>query len=142
VGKNIIDYKCINYNPLCFYLNFQGNVISEGSYNNLKASSFDFAKFLVNSKRDDIENKIEINNKNSIISSKQENQISDAQALNPENSALQTYEYNSKNTFISYIIAGGSTLNICFCIFMCILTQILITIGDFWLSFWYYLYGY
>ncbi|CAI6363936.1 unnamed protein product [Macrosiphum euphorbiae] len=132
-----------------------GNIVSEGSYQDLKASSFDVAKLFGSSEDTNIENENETTNikinsaksclvsslhhgsNKSIISSKFENQISNDKASKPNSiSHPQSYEYNSKNKFISYILASGSTTNICFCIFMCILTQVLITSGDIWLSFW------
>ncbi|XP_022172980.1 multidrug resistance-associated protein 4-like [Myzus persicae] len=131
-----------------------GNIVSEGSYQDLKSCNFDFANLLGSSNDNNIENEIETNSKNSnrgdtylvsslhgssnsIISSKYKNQISNDPAPRPNKiSALQSYEYNSKNTFFSYILAGGSAINIGFCIFMCIITQVLIISGDYWLSFW------
>ncbi|XP_060872043.1 LOW QUALITY PROTEIN: ATP-binding cassette sub-family C member 4-like [Metopolophium dirhodum] len=131
-----------------------GKIVTEGSYNNLKAFSFEFANLLGYSEGSNIENEIETNNmhnnsadsrlvsslngsNNSIISSNYENQINDVQSSKPNKiSSLQSYEYNSKNIFISYIKSGGSTPNILFCIFMCIFTQVLTTSGDFWLSIW------
>eukprot|EP00102_Acyrthosiphon_pisum_P020913 XP_016658123.1 PREDICTED: multidrug resistance-associated protein 4 isoform X2 [Acyrthosiphon pisum] len=127
-----------------------GKIVTEGSYNNLKASSFEFANLLGSSKVTDIENEIDTNNKknnkadsrlisslhgsnNSIISSKYKNQINDVQSSKPNKiSSIQS----SKNIFRSYILAGGSTPNILFCIFMYIFTQVLTTSGDFWLSIW------
>ncbi|XP_060872047.1 probable multidrug resistance-associated protein lethal(2)03659 isoform X2 [Metopolophium dirhodum] len=131
-----------------------GKIITEGSYKNLKDSSFDIENLLGSPEGRNIENEIETNNmknksadsrlvsslhgsNNSIISSKYENQISDDQSPKPNKiSSLQSYEYNSKNIFISYITSGGSRLNILLSIIMCIFTQVLTTSGDFWLSIW------
>ncbi|CAI6360542.1 unnamed protein product [Macrosiphum euphorbiae] len=131
-----------------------GKIITEGSYKNLKDSSFDFGNLLGSSEGTNIESAIETNNmnnssadsrlfsslhgsNNSIVSYKYENQISDDQVSKPNKiSSLQSYEYNSKNIFISYITSGGSTLNILLSIIMCIFTQVLTTSGDFWLSIW------
>lgn len=156
IPGNIIQYTIYFVN---FY--FQGKIATEGSYQNLKVSSFDFAKLLRPSERTDIENEIETNNtktdsvnerlisplhggsNKSITSYKYENQLSDDHVPKPNKKlALQSYEFNAKNSFISYIMVGGSSLNILFCFFMCIFTQVLTTSGDFWLSLWYYLYDY
>jgi len=152
---NIKLYQPQNY---VFYFYLQGKIVTEGSYNNLKASSFEFANLLGSSESTNTENEIETNNmnnnsadsrlvsslhrsNNSIISSNNENQINDVESSKPNKiSSLQSYEYNSKNIFISYIKSGGSTPNILFCIFMCIFTQVLTTSGDYWLSIWYYLF--
>ncbi|KAL4089661.1 hypothetical protein QTP88_024660 [Uroleucon formosanum] len=135
-----------------------GKIVTEGSYNNLKTSSFDFANLHGSSEITHIENEIETNNinnsntdsrlisslhgsNNSIISSKYENQINDVQSSKP-NKILSIQ--SSKNTLISYILAGGSTPNILFCIIMFISTQVLTTVSDIWLSIWvnHEVYGY
>ncbi|KAL5233619.1 hypothetical protein ACI65C_001029 [Semiaphis heraclei] len=129
-----------------------GNIVTEGSYQDLKASNFDFVKLLRSSVGKNIENEIETNStnsnsgdthlisslngsNNSIVSSKHKNQITGDQDSKPNKiSALQSDE--SKNVFLSYILSGGDKLNILFCIFTFISTQVLATSGDFWLSIW------
>jgi len=143
-----------------YIIYFQGNIVTIGSYQDLKASSFDFKKLLGSSESTYIENEFETNNisndgvdsnlvsslhesNNNVTSSKYINQISDDQTSKiNEKSLLQSNEYNCKNAFITYIMAGGNTLSILFCLFMCTCTQVLTTSGDLWLSFWYYFYKY
>lgn len=43
----------------------------------------------------------------------------------------------SRGVYIAYISAGGSFVKISCLIFVCLLTQILGTGGDYWISYWY-----
>ncbi|CAI6363623.1 unnamed protein product [Macrosiphum euphorbiae] len=167
VGKHLFEKCIIDYlkEKTCILITHQaqylsdvdqivlmenGKIVTEGSYNNLKASSFEFANLLGSSEVTNIENEIETNNininnadsrlvsslhgsNNSIISSKYENQINDVQS--PKNNKISSLQ-SSKNIFRSYILAGGSTPNILFCIFMFLFTQVLTTSGDVWLRIW------
>ncbi|XP_060872041.1 ATP-binding cassette subfamily C member 4-like isoform X2 [Metopolophium dirhodum] len=164
--KCILDYlkakTCILITHQAQYLSYvdqivlmdNGKIVTEGSYKTLKASSFDFTNLLGSLESANIENEIETNNmnnnsadlrlvsslrgsNNSIISSNYENHISDDKALKPNQiSPPKSYEYNFKNIIISYILAGGSPIDILLSICMCIFTQVLTTSGDFWLSIW------
>ncbi|XP_050060622.1 probable multidrug resistance-associated protein lethal(2)03659 isoform X2 [Aphis gossypii] len=172
VGKHLFEKCILDYLKLntCILITHQvhylsevdqivlmdnGNIVTVGSYQDLKASSFDFTKLLGSSEGTNIENEFENSNNiknvgvdsnlvstmhgsnNNVISSKYKNQISDnhTSKLN-DKSLLQSNKYNCKNTFIEYIMASGNTLSILFCLFMCICTQLLTTSGDLWLSFW------
>ncbi|XP_060872288.1 probable multidrug resistance-associated protein lethal(2)03659 isoform X2 [Metopolophium dirhodum] len=126
-----------------------GHIVTEGSYEAIKACNFDFAKLLGFSE----EIKIETSNKTncnddalvsslrgsnkSISSYKCESQQSEALTPKPkEILAHPTQKYDSMKVFIAYITAGGSTSNILFCFLMCIITQVLTSSADLWLSFW------
>ncbi|KAF0749577.1 putative multidrug resistance-associated protein lethal(2)03659, partial [Aphis craccivora] len=160
VGKHLFEKCILDYLKLntCILITHQvqhlsevdqivlmdnGNIITVGSYQDLKASSFDFTKLLGSSEGTNIENEFENNNNikndgvdsnlvstlhgsnnNNVTSSKYTNQISDdhISKLN-DKSLLQCNEYNCRNAFIAYIMAGGNTLSILFCLFMCICTQ-------------------
>lgn len=49
----------------------------------------------------------------------------------------QYSEKVSRNVYLSYILAGGNACQILFLILVCILTEILGTGGDWWISYWY-----
>lgn len=42
------------------------------------------------------------------------------------------------SVYSSYISAGGNIFKISFLVFVCLLTQVLATSGDYWITFWYY----
>ncbi|XP_022172982.1 multidrug resistance-associated protein 4-like isoform X2 [Myzus persicae] len=131
-----------------------GNIVSEGSYQDLKSCNFDFANLLGSSNDNNIENGTETttikNNSaqslvvspllgpnNRIITSKYENQNGDGKLSKPKKiSEIQSYKCNFKSIFTSYVMAGGRIHNILLGIFFCIFTQVLTTSGDFWLSIW------
>ncbi|XP_026807743.1 multidrug resistance-associated protein 4-like [Rhopalosiphum maidis] len=126
-----------------------GNIIIEGSYQDIQASIFDFAKVLGPLKGTTIENESETNSINNdgaesrLVSSQSGSNesilSSNFKVLTQkpnEKSEYQSYKYESKNVLISYITACESTYNIFWGFFMCIVILALIVGGDFWLSFW------
>ncbi|CAH1736107.1 unnamed protein product [Aphis gossypii] len=120
-----------------------GKIIIKGSYQDIQASVFDFAKILGPLKRTTIENEIEINNMNnddvelSLDSSQTGSNEIKASIQKPDKKLENEFDkYKSKNVVISYISSSESTYNVVFGFFMCILILGLTVGGEFWLSFW------
>lgn len=129
--------------------------MGEGSYQELQTSGFDFAK-LIGSSEDitivsdisDCKKHSENFDTSSILSPQSsEESISlfvDETKLNgiltkpKEETECHSYGCVKKSDYISYFFAGGSTCKVLFCLLLYILTQVLITGGDYWISFWYF----
>lgn len=73
----------------------------------------------------------------SIESSTSEMQFNEAQAVPFEEAETRTSGNVSRSVYESYYSAGGSTFKLIFFIFICVITQILASGGDFWITYWY-----
>lgn len=140
---------------LTYLMVFQGNVLTEGSYQELQKSNFDFTKMLgspavattITSYNENIsKNKSDNNHRivydrqtsiQSIASSIEDIQLSESQEQPAEASETRTSGSVSKNVYSSYFLAGGSVCKIFFFFIICIFTQVLASGGDFWMTYWY-----
>lgn len=123
---------------------FQGNILIEGSYQDLQKSNLDFTKMLVSP--GNISKNTSANNHDiaysrqtsiqSIASSIEDIQFSELQEQPAEESETRTSGSVSKNVYSSYFLAGGSSCKIFFFFILCILTQVLASGGDFWMTYW------
>jgi len=134
---------------------FQGNVLAEGSYQELQKSDLDFTKMLGSPA---VETKIESYNENiskntsannhriiysrqqsiqSIASSIEDSQFSEFQEQPAETSETRSSGSVSKNVYSSYFLADGSVCKVVFFFIICIFTQVLASGGDFWMTYWY-----
>lgn len=131
---------------------FQGSILAKGSYQQLQASDFDFKKLLLFSedttfdcKNEQIENKKNV--KTSSILSTYGSNDSIKSLINKFNldetlkqpiqdTEIRSFGHVSKNVYMAYVSAGGSTCKIGLLLFVYFLCQILITGGDYWISFW------
>jgi len=133
---------------------FQGNILIEGSYQDLQKSNLDFTKMLGSpalvstaSFNENISKNTSANNHEiaysrqtsiqSITSSIEDVQFSESQEKPAEESETRTSGSVSKNVYSSYFLAGGSSCKIFFFFIICILTQVLASGGDFWMTYWY-----
>lgn len=125
------------------------------SYQELKASGFDFAKLIGSSEDVTTVSDIDDSNKHCknidtpiIISPRASNEsiysyVGDTKfngVLAEPKEVIEFHSYGNvkKSDYISYFYAGGSTFKIYFCLFLCIITQVMITGGDYWICFWYF----
>lgn len=134
---------------------FQGNVLTEGSYQELQKSNLDFTKMLGSPAVETTSSSLNENtSKNSsgnndrtaysrqtsiqsIASSIEDIQISESQEQPADTSETRTSGSVSKKVYSSYYLAGGSCFKILFFFGICILTQVLASGGDFWMTYWY-----
>jgi len=72
----------------------------------------------------------------SISLSIDENKINETQVAPIEVAEIRSTGIVSRSIYSSYISAGGNTFKISFLLFICILTQVLSTGGDYWISYW------
>lgn len=130
----------------------QAHILAEGSYQELQSSDFDFAKLLESSKKttDESDNGSSNNNESAVhvdvfLGSPQQSdspsiddsKINGVAETKPVEVAETSSSGNvSHEVYFSYISAGGSVIQISCLIFICILTQILGTGGDYWISYW------
>ncbi|KAL5236138.1 hypothetical protein ACI65C_003548 [Semiaphis heraclei] len=122
----------------------KGNILIEGSYQDLQKSNLDFTKMLVSP--GNISKNTSANNHDiaysrqtsiqSIASSIEDIQFSELQEQPAEESETRTSGSVSKNVYSSYFLAGGSSCKIFFFFILCILTQVLASGGDFWMTYW------
>ncbi|XP_060850029.1 probable multidrug resistance-associated protein lethal(2)03659 isoform X2 [Rhopalosiphum padi] len=131
----------------------KGNVLTEGSYDELQKSNLDFIKMLgspvgttIESYNENIKNNISSNNRrigysrqvsiNSVASSIEDTQFNEFQEQPVEISENRTSGSVSKSVYSSYLFAGGSDCKILFFFIICIFTQVLASGGDFWMTYW------
>lgn len=74
----------------------------------------------------------------SISSCVDENKLNGILTKPKEETECHSYGHVKKSDYISYFFAGGSTCKVLFCLLLYILTQVLITGGDYWICFWYF----
>lgn len=72
----------------------------------------------------------------SIESSTSERQFYETQVEPVEVMETRTSGNVSHSVYASYYSAGGNTFKLIFFIFMCIITQIFASVGDFWMTYW------
>ncbi|XP_050432547.1 probable multidrug resistance-associated protein lethal(2)03659 isoform X2 [Adelges cooleyi] len=130
-----------------------GNVLTEGSYQELQASGLDFTKLLGTSEeikvvsdsedneKSSINNVLNVNTKlsrqisvQSVASSIEESKINGAQPIEVDES--RSSGNISLEVYSSYFSAGGNCYKIGFFLFMCVLTQVLASGGDYWITYW------
>lgn len=134
---------------------FQGNVLAEGSYQDLQNSDFDFTKILgspavetttpsynenIPKNTSPISQRVAYSRQTSIqsmASSVGDIQFNEYQEQPAEVAETRTSGSVSKNVYSSYFLAGGSVFKIFFFFTICILTQVLASGGDFWMTYWY-----
>lgn len=132
----------------------KGNVLTEGSYQELQKSNLDFTKMLGSPAVETTSSSLNENtSKNSsgnndrtaysrqtsiqsIASSIEDIQISESQEQPADTSETRTSGSVSKKVYSSYYLAGGSCFKILFFFGICILTQVLASGGDFWMTYW------
>lgn len=129
----------------------QGNVLAEGSYQELLYTGLDFVKLLgpseesenepedethktdVTADRDDLESFSVIALPDSVHG--EANGEPPAEPV--EIAEARTTGKVSRNVHFSYVLAGGNVFKISLLISICIFTQVLCTGCDFWISYWY-----
>lgn len=124
--------------------------MAKGSFQELQTSGFDFAKLLGSFNEATNESGIDVINtnvenvetssfKNSLMSlnSIDKLEFSETQGQPFQETESRSYGRVSKSVYTSYISATENTFQVIFLVFMYIFTQILITGGDYWISFWY-----
>jgi len=73
----------------------------------------------------------------SVASSIEETQFNEVQEQPVETSENRTSGSVSKSVYSSYFFAGGNSCKIFLFFTICILTQVLVSSGDLWLTYWY-----
>lgn len=128
--------------------------MAEGSYQELQVSDFDFAKLLRTQEDSQVESTVQSDSvsskcraKGSIMSIRNSNQIispsvDESKAnliLNQTNEKRESgsSRYVSKSVSMSYFSAGGSTSKLFFFFLTYIVTQVLTSGSDYWISVWY-----
>ncbi|XP_050545467.1 probable multidrug resistance-associated protein lethal(2)03659 isoform X2 [Daktulosphaira vitifoliae] len=173
VGKHLFD-KCIKgflKEKTCVLITHQlqylnsvdqiilmqnGNVLREGSYNDLLNSGLDFtnllhasetsveAEVLTDCKSDSTSRSKNRQNSNlsrqmsvqSVASSVDDSKNKKEEAQPIEVDETRSYGNVSLDIYSSYFSAGGSCLKVTFLLSMCVLTQILASGGDYWITYW------
>lgn len=149
----------IKYDNIVYRWNAQGVVLTEGSYQDLRESDLDFTKLLGSSAGTVVESENESNNAatagktnarppvppferqiscQSALSSVDEYKFNSVQEKPVVEAETRTYGSVSSNVYMTYFSAGGSAVKIFVFVFMCILTQVLASGGDFWMTYWYF----
>lgn len=132
----------------------KGNVLTEGSYQELQKSNLDFTRMLgspatettIASCNENI-SKNTSNNNHRIVYSRQVSiqstassigdiQFSESQEQPVEESETRASGNIPKSVYSSYFLAGGSGYKIFFFFVVCIFTQALASGGDFWMTYW------
>lgn len=72
----------------------------------------------------------------SVISSTSQNNYNEKTVEPTGIKEPRTYGNVSYSIYLSYLLAGGKKYKILFFTFICILTQILSSVGDFWITYW------
>jgi len=130
----------------------QGNILIEGSYQELQASGIDFTKPLGpsketkpecdiegygNKKRNSLGHDLSVcGSSESIQSIVDGNKANGAVAEPNEEAEYHSFGHVTRSVYVSYMSASGSTRKILFCLFMFVVTQVLVTGGDYWICFW------
>lgn len=134
-------------------------MVTEGSYHELQTSGLDFTKLFKPSTEKavlpDNECKMDKSCKNNISRSisynRQESMLSVASSIDEtkfNDTITEPVEiaetrssgcsFNSSfNVYFSYILAGGHVCKVICLIFVCCLTQVLASGGDYWITYWY-----
>lgn len=76
----------------------------------------------------------------SVDSSIIEMQFNEVQVEPVEVAETRTSGNVSRSVYASYYSSGGSTFKLIFFIFICVITQIFSSGGDFWITYWYKLF--
>lgn len=136
---------------------FKATVIAEGSYNKIQSLELDFTKMLgssteiaftanneyntINTSSNNLCSRIALNRQvsvHSITSSVEEVQFNELQENPAEIEETRYSGCVSRSVFKSYFSAGGTRCQIFFFFFIFFFTQVLATVGDFWMAYWYY----
>lgn len=126
-------------------------MLTEGTYKELQSSNFDFIKLLKSSVEKLVvyDNELNIRNEsnndvdsNSIfdrrLSVMSFESIDDNKVIANQIEPIETHSSGkiAHSVYSSYFSAGGKSCKILFYIFICVLTQILISVSDLWISYW------
>lgn len=135
---------------ILYLFSFQGSIVAKGSFQELQASNLEFAKSFespndtgINEPENDTNKSINLvsnslGSNKSISSSHNDVRIKGVPAVKSKNpNKSRSSSSVSINVFLSYLSAGGSVLKVFFVLLCFILTQVLTTGGDYWISFWY-----
>lgn len=101
------------------------NVSNDEAFNN---DTIDLKSFSVVSLHNSVE---------SISSLTDESKLNGVRAEPNEIAETRSFGKVPRSVYYSYILAGGNVFKISFFIFICIITQFLITGCDYWICFWY-----
>lgn len=127
-------------------------MLTEGTYKELQVSNLDFTKLLKHSVGKAVipDNELNIRNENdndvdpNFIFDRRMSAISfesvgDNKVSADETEPVETHSSGkmSHSVYTSYFLAGGKSWKILFFIFICFLSQILISMGDLWISYWF-----
>lgn len=128
-----------------------GSIVAEGSYQELKATAFEFAKSLgssddteTNEPENDTNNSLNVHmvstllgSNKSISSSQNDVNVSGVPAAKSKNTdKIRSSGRVSINVYRSYLCASGSVFKVFLVLFCFILTQVLASGVDYWISFW------
>ncbi|XP_001946763.2 multidrug resistance-associated protein 4 [Acyrthosiphon pisum] len=126
-------------------------ILAKGTYEELQASNIDLTNHIQSLK---LPNDEYIISNESLLSSEQKStferhasvasiKLSTSESNYSENTAEptgmiepRTYGTVSYAVYLLYFLAGGRKCKILFFIFICILTQLLSSVGDFWITYW------
>lgn len=130
--------------------------MTEGSYHKLQTSGLDFTKLFKPSTEIEVlpdnERKMDKSYNNniahptsyirqesilSVSSSIDENKFNDTITEPVEIAETRSSGNTSFNVYFSYILAGGHVCKAICLIFVCCLTQVLASGGDYWITYWY-----
>lgn len=132
---------------------FQSKILAQGSYQQLQSSGFDFVKLLGSSDETSVDSVPEANIANNgaspILSLRQcsnekikkpvEEEIGLGKSLerpDEEESEQHFLGENSSYVYVSYVSAADSTFRVLSMFFMCIVSQVLLTGTDYWITYW------
>lgn len=137
---------------------FQARILAEGSYKELQSSGLDFVKqtFGYSDERaiaSDPEPNGQLDDKTIVSGPIADLQVSNGSNPSPvdkiklsgplvrpkEETECQSFGNDTKNVYVSYMLASGSTCNIILLVAMYIFTQIPNSGADYWITYWYYL---
>lgn len=76
----------------------------------------------------------------SVTSTTEERKLSKSMEEPVEVAETRTFGSISLSVYTSYFAAGGSRCKFFVLIFMCILTQVLTSGGDYWVAIWYFIF--
>lgn len=147
-----VDYNYYYWDIINSIIFFQANIKSESTYEELQTSNLDFAKLLrspvemisVTHNTSNVRNKSDPElifdrqvTETSVTSSVDESKSHQNKSKPTEVVETRTSGNISRTVYMSYFFAGGRKCKILFFIFICILTQVLSSLGDSWISYWY-----
>jgi ATP-binding cassette subfamily C (CFTR/MRP) protein 4 len=101
-------------------------------------SEIDETKATINNSVEQLSNLSRQGSIGSVSSSIDENKLNGTRAEPIEVAETRSSGKVSCSIYLSYITAGGNAFTISFLLFICILTQMLGTGGDYWISYWYF----